>query len=130
MCKAKSGPCKNRPDEGAGPSQVEETIRSNREEVKVRLRITYCIKCGNLYGYFQALVQSLDGDQQQSLLIELLQDRGGVELARCMMQRRDNNDDYQPPQGTPEWEMQILSNGYAVRCVHASPQLMYSTTPA
>ena len=37
---------------------------------------------------------SLDSDQQQSLLIELLQDQGGVELARCMMQRRDKNDDY------------------------------------
>ena len=48
-------------------------------------------------------MQFLDNDQQQSLLIELLQDRGGVELARCMMQRMDNDDNYQPPQGTPEW---------------------------
>jgi len=28
---------KNRPDKGAGPSRVKETLRSNREEVKVRL---------------------------------------------------------------------------------------------
>jgi len=48
-------------------------------------------------------VESLDSDQQQSLLIELLQDWGGVELAMCMMQRMDNDDNYQLPQGTREW---------------------------
>lgn len=40
---------------------------------------------------------------EESLLIELLQDRGGVQLARSMLQRSSDSDNYQPPQGTPEW---------------------------
>ena len=49
--------------------------------------------------------EDLDSGQQESLPIELLQDRGGVELAKCMLQRSANNEDdnYQPPQGTPPW---------------------------
>ena len=85
-------------------------------------------------GYLQALVQSLDSNQQEALLIELLQDWGGVELARCMMQRSADDDNYQPPQGTPggvgvgkagQWR--ILWNAYAVRCIHAPLQPMCST---
>ena len=103
-CKAKSGPCKNKPEGDAGPSRVQETLRANREEVKVRIiSVDYSVCAVILYGYRQALVQSLDGNQKEALLIELLQDRGGVELARCMMQRSDNDDNYQPPQGTPAW---------------------------
>ena len=49
-------------------------------------------------------MQSLDSGQQEALLIELLKERSGVDLARCLLQRSENDDGgYQPPQGTPEW---------------------------
>lgn len=54
----------------------------------------------------QELVQALTSEQQQKLLIELLHDRGGVELANCLLQRTASNfndQGYQPPQGTPDW---------------------------
>lgn len=39
------------------------------------------------------------------MLVELLQDRSGVELARCLLQRNDNDDEQPPqePQGPLEW---------------------------
>ena len=40
--------------------------------------------------------------EQEALLVELLQDRGGVELAGCLLQRNDS-DAEQPPQGPLEW---------------------------
>ena len=51
----------------------------------------------------QALVQSLGNAQQEQLLVELLQDRGGVELAKCLLQRSTNGDESQPPQGALPW---------------------------
>jgi len=48
-------------------------------------------------------VRSLDSDQQQSLLIKLLQEWGGV---RCMMQKRENDDHYDPLQSGVSVEMQ------------------------
>jgi len=51
----------------------------------------------------QALVQSLEDGQKNTLLVELLQDRGGVQLARSMLQRGDGNQNYQPPQDVPPW---------------------------
>ena len=60
-----------------------------------------------LHNVSQVLVQSLSSEQQQNLLVQLLQDRGGVELAKALLQRHEaeEQDNFQPPlsQGRLDW---------------------------
>ena len=59
-------------------------------------------------------MRSLTSEQQKDLLVKLLDDRGGVELAKCLLQRNDSsstpgsppslNSQRPPPsQGAPDW---------------------------
>ena len=45
------------------------------------------------------MVGTLTSDQQQKILVELLQDRGGVELARSMLQRAESGHQEPPDEG-------------------------------
>ena len=59
-------------------------------------------------------MRSLTSEQQEDLLVKLLDDRGGVELAKCLLQRNDSSstpgsppspNSLRPPpsQGAPDW---------------------------
>ena len=57
---------------------------------------------------YQVLVQSLTNKQQGDLLVKLLDDRGGDELAMALIQTERNDDSQSPlpegdpPQGNPQ----------------------------
>ena len=131
-CKAKSGPCKNRlAGEDAGPSRVQEALLANQEAVKVSYVLNNIVA---MFSLAQVLVQSLDDGQKNTLLIELLKDRGGVQLAKSMLQRGndDHNQNYQPPQGAPGWcrcgRCREMANAVERVCCKSRPCI--STTDA
>ena len=52
---------------------------------------------------YQVLVQSLTNEQRGKLLVKLLDDRGGVELAMALMLTERNDDSRSPPpEGNPQ----------------------------